>query len=187
MVSKFNDGVHARSSNPMPWRRRFFVRMDITSSPFPVNAITPRRMRPRSMQNHGRSQRCAALLENKKFLGPRGRTLSMPSGQQITRHIFVEGWSAIRIWTGTSRLRDFLKCIWPRLPRQILGGGGGGLVPWRRQDGYNSAARMRTALHGATQIFDFFAISRRESCPRAYCFPMKSCADQTASRISELL
>lgn len=87
----------------------------------------------------------------------------LPQFTQITRHICVEGWSAIGSWTGTP-LRDFLKLIGADTRAKYV---------WFQcadKDGYNSPLDMRTALHPQTQMTFKYA---NEILPRAYGFPMK--------------
>jgi DMSO/TMAO reductase YedYZ molybdopterin-dependent catalytic subunit len=81
----------------------------------------------------------------------------------VTRHICVEGWSAIGSWTGTP-LRDFLK---------LVGADTRAKYCWFQcadREGYNSPLDMETALHPQTQMTFKFA---DEILPRAYGFPMK--------------
>ena len=81
----------------------------------------------------------------------------------MTRHICVEGWSAIGSWTGTP-LRDFLN---------LVGADTGAKYCWFQcadREGYNSPLDMRTALHPQTQMTFKFG---DEILPRAYGFPMK--------------
>jgi DMSO/TMAO reductase YedYZ molybdopterin-dependent catalytic subunit len=88
---------------------------------------------------------------------------TLPQIKQVTRHICVEGWSAIGSWTGTP-LRDFLK---------LVGADTRAKYCWFQcadKDGYNSPLDMETALHPQTQMTFKFA---DEILPRAYGFPMK--------------
>ena len=87
----------------------------------------------------------------------------LPQFTQITRHICVEGWSAIGSWTGTP-LRDFLKLVGADTRAKYV---------WFQcadSEGYNSPLDMRTALHPQTQMTFKFA---DEILPRAYGYPMK--------------
>ena len=88
---------------------------------------------------------------------------ALPQVSQVTRHICVEGWSAIGSWTGTP-LRDFLKLIGADTRAKYV---------WFQcadKDGYNSPLDMATALHPQTQMTFKFG---NEILPRAYGFPMK--------------
>ncbi|KIZ35396.1 molybdopterin-dependent oxidoreductase, partial [Rhodopseudomonas palustris] len=84
-----------------------------------------------------------------------------PEVKQITRHICVEGWSAIGSWSGTP-LRDFLKLVGADTSAKY--------VWFRCAEGYTSPLDMPTALHPQTQMtfkFDDKILSR------AYGYPMK--------------
>src|SRR5947209_2483926 len=88
---------------------------------------------------------------------------ALPQVKQVTRHICVEGWSAIGSWTGTP-MREFLK---------IIGADTRAKYVWFQcadKDGYNSPLDMASALHPQTQMTFKFA---DEILPRAYGFPMK--------------
>ena len=80
---------------------------------------------------------------------------------QITRHICVEGWSAIGKWTGV-RLSEFLRRVGADTRAKY--------VWFRCAEGYSTSIDMATALHPQTQMtFKFDG----EILPRKYGFPMK--------------
>jgi DMSO/TMAO reductase YedYZ molybdopterin-dependent catalytic subunit len=86
---------------------------------------------------------------------------ALPEETQITRHICVEGWSAIGKWSGT-RLSEIPAPGRCRSHREIC------LVPLRR--GLSHLDRHATALHPQTQMtFKFDG----EILPTKYGFPMK--------------
>ena len=102
------------------------------------------------------------LVDNKKSWTLE-ELYKLPQVKQITRHICVEGWSAIGSWTGTP-LRDFLK---------LVGADTRAKYCWFQcadNEGYNSPLDMATALHPQTQMTFKFA---DEILPRAYGYPMK--------------
>ena len=68
---------------------------------------------------------------------------ALPQEKQITRHICIEGWSAIGSWTGTP-LRDFLKRIGADLKAKY--------VWFQCAEGYATTIDMPTALHPQTQM-----------------------------------
>src|SRR5947207_10591412 len=105
-VSKFNDGVQALIFNPHALAPTFSEK-DITK-PFPFNAYYDLDEAP---EVDGKSWKLEVrgLVENKKSW-TLDELFQLPQVKQITRHICVEGWSAIGSWTGTP-LRDFLKII----------------------------------------------------------------------------
>ena len=85
----------------------------------------------------------------------------LPQTTQITRHICVEGWSAIGDWTGT-KLSDFLKRIGADLSAKY--------VYFICKEGYTNTIDMPTALHPQTlMVFKF----GNEILPRKYGYPMK--------------
>ena len=102
-VAKFNDGVQALISIPMRWRR--LLRKAITK-PFPFNAYYDIEEAP-TVDGKTWKLEVRGLVENKKSWTLE-ELYKLPQVKQITRHICVEGWSAIGSWTGTP-LRDFLK------------------------------------------------------------------------------
>jgi DMSO/TMAO reductase YedYZ molybdopterin-dependent catalytic subunit len=86
---------------------------------------------------------------------------ALPQFTQITRHICVEGWSAIGSWTGAS-LREFLVRVGADLTSKY--------VFFRCAEGYYTSIDMPTALHPQTQMTFKFA---GETLPAVYGFPMK--------------
>ena len=103
---KFNDAVQALMFNPERWRRHSRkARSPSRSRSTPITISTTR---PRSTARSG-SSRCAgwSTIRSPWTLD---ELYELPQVKQITRHICVEGWSAIGSWTGR-RLRDFLKLI----------------------------------------------------------------------------
>ena len=100
------------------------------------------------------------LVDNKKSWTLE-ELYKLPQVKQVTRHICVEGWSAIGSWTGTP-LRDFLK---------LIGADTRAKYCWFQcadKDGYNSPLDMATALHPQTQMTFKFG---DEILPRAYGYP----------------
>jgi DMSO/TMAO reductase YedYZ molybdopterin-dependent catalytic subunit len=85
----------------------------------------------------------------------------LPEVSQITRHICVEGWSAIGSWQGTP-LRDFLKLVGADTNAKW--------VHFRCAEDYASSLDMPTAMHAQTQMTFKFD---NQLLPRAYGFPMK--------------
>jgi DMSO/TMAO reductase YedYZ molybdopterin-dependent catalytic subunit len=86
---------------------------------------------------------------------------ALPQETQITRHVCVEGWSAIGKWSGTP-LRGFLERVGADLRAPY--------VWFRCAEGYSTSIDMATALHPQTQMtFRFDG----EILPRKYGFPMK--------------
>ena len=86
---------------------------------------------------------------------------ALPEVSQITRHICVEGWSAIGSWQGTP-LSEFLQRIGADTRAKY--------VWFKCAEGYTNTIDMPTALHPQTQMTFKFA---NQILPRAYGFPMK--------------
>ena len=86
---------------------------------------------------------------------------ALPQVTQITRHICVEGWSAIGKWTGV-RFSDFLERIGADTTAKYVG--------FQCLDEYSTSIDMATALHPQTQLTFKFA---DQILPPKYGFPMK--------------
>ena len=86
---------------------------------------------------------------------------ALPQFSQITRHICVEGWSAIGKWSGV-RFSDFLQRVGADLTARYVG--------FRCADDYWTSIDMRTALHPQTQLTLRFA---DQVLPPEFGFPMK--------------
>jgi DMSO/TMAO reductase YedYZ molybdopterin-dependent catalytic subunit len=85
----------------------------------------------------------------------------LPQVSQVTRHICVEGWSAIGKWTGV-RFSDFLQRIGADTSARYVG--------FKCADDYYTSIDMPTALHPQTQLTFGFG---DKTLPRQYGFPMK--------------
>jgi len=156
-VSKFNDAVQALIFNPNTLAPTFAE--SAITKPFPFNAYYSEDEAP---DIDGKDYRfeVSGLVENKKAW-TLDELYQLPQVKQVTRHICVEGWSAIGSWTGTP-LRDFLK---------LVGADTRAKYCWFRcAEGYTSPIDMPTALHPQTQMTFKFA---DEILPRAYGYPMK--------------
>lgn len=86
---------------------------------------------------------------------------SMPQIDQITRHICVEGWSAIGRWGGL-RFSDFLKRVGADTSAKYVG--------FKCADDYYTSIDMPTALHPQTLLALTYD---GRTLPREYGFPMK--------------
>lgn len=156
-ISKFNDAVQAAIFDPNTLAPTYSAR-DITR-PFPFNAYYSLDEAP-DIDGADWKLEVSGLVDNKKSW-TLDELSKLPQVSQITRHICVEGWSAIGSWTGTP-LRDFLK---------IIGADTRAKYVWFRcADDYSSPIDMPTALHPQTQISLKFA---DETLPRAYGYPIK--------------
>jgi DMSO/TMAO reductase YedYZ molybdopterin-dependent catalytic subunit len=86
---------------------------------------------------------------------------ALPQVPQVTRHICVEGWSAIGKWSGV-RFSDFLQRIGADLTAKYVG--------FQCADNYSTSIDMPTALHPQTLLTFRFA---DQILPPKYGFPMK--------------
>ena len=86
---------------------------------------------------------------------------AMPQVEQITRHICVEGWSAIGRWGGV-RFSDFLDRIGADKTARYVG--------FKCADDYYTSIDMPTALHPQTQLTLTWDGA---TLPAEYGFPMK--------------
>jgi DMSO/TMAO reductase YedYZ molybdopterin-dependent catalytic subunit len=156
-MSKFNDAVQAAIFNPNALAPTYSEK-DI-KRPFPFNAYYSEDEAP-EVDGADWKLEVTGLVQNKKSW-----TLEelhkLPEVSQITRHICVEGWSAIGSWQGTP-LRDFLKLVGADTNAKW--------VHFRCAEDYTSSLDMPTALHPQTQMTFKFD---NKLLPRAYGFPMK--------------
>lgn len=156
-VSKFNDAVQAAIFNPNTLAPTFSEK-DITR-PFPFNAYYSLDEAP-TIDGGDWKLEVSGLVQNKKSWTLQELT-QLPEVSQITRHVCVEGWSAIGHWSGV-RLRDFLDLIGADTKANY--------VWFRCADDYTSPIDMPTALHPQTQMTFKFG---GDVLPRAYGYPMK--------------
>lgn len=159
-MSDFNDRVQAWLFNPARLAREY-PETAITR-PFPFNSFyTPN------------SPDLAPVIDPAGFaLGVSGlveRTAdwslaelyALPRVTQITRHICIEGWSAVGKWSGV-RFSEFLDRV--GADRQAK------YVTFRCGDDYVTSIDMASALHPQTQLTFWFDDA---ILPRANGFPMK--------------
>jgi DMSO/TMAO reductase YedYZ molybdopterin-dependent catalytic subunit len=86
---------------------------------------------------------------------------ALPQVSQVTRHICVEGWSAIGKWSGTP-FRTFLERIGADTTAKYVG--------FKCEDDYYTSIDMPTALHPQTLLAFRYA---DQILPPKYGFPMK--------------
>lgn len=156
-VSRFNDRVQAalfRQDRLAPT----YTARDITD-PFPFNAYYEEAKAP-EVDGGVWKLELTGRIENKTSWSLADLN-QLPQTTQITRHICIEGWSAIGQWSGVP-LGDFLRRVGAdtRAP----------FIAVRCADGYSSSLDMATALHPQTQITLRF---RDQVLPRRYGFPIK--------------
>jgi DMSO/TMAO reductase YedYZ molybdopterin-dependent catalytic subunit len=157
VVSKFNDWVQARMFQPHKLAPTFPE--SAVTKPFPFNAYYSEDEAP-EVDGETYKLEIAGLVDNKQSW-TLDQLYQLPHEKQITRHICVEGWSAIGSWTG-ARLSDFLTRIGADLTAKY--------VYFICAEGYSNTIDMPTALHPQTQMTFRFA---DELLPRKYGYPMK--------------
>ena len=129
------------------------------TTPFPFNAYYPRDKAPAV---DGASYK----LELRGLIGDRKSWTiedlrALPQKSQVTRHVCVEGWSAIGKWGGVP-FRSFLEHIGADTKAAYVG--------FRCADNYYSSIDMASALHPQTLLALTYA---DQTLPREYGFPMK--------------
>ena len=156
-ISRFNDRVQAWLFDPGRLAPTYPASM--ITRPFPFNAFY--------------SESRAPVVDGESFrLEVSGRvadrhawTLSelaaLPQSEQITRHICVEGWSAIGRCGGV-RFSDFLHRVGADTSARYVG--------FQCADGYYTSIDMPTALHAQTLLALSFD---GQTLPVRYGFPMK--------------
>ena len=156
-VSEFNDGAQALLFSQTKLAPTYSD--SAITRPFPFNAYYDLDQAP-VVDPATYKLEISGLVDNKKPW-----TLeelhALPEVSQITRHVCVEGWSAIGSWQG-ARLSDFLKRIGADTRAKYI---------WFHcAEGYTNTVDMPTLLHPQTQMSFKFD---HKLLPRAYGFPMK--------------
>jgi DMSO/TMAO reductase YedYZ molybdopterin-dependent catalytic subunit len=129
------------------------------TKPFPFNAYYTEDEAP-EVDGEAYKLKIGGLVQEKKSWSL-PELYALPQEKQITRHVCVEGWSAIGSWTGT-RLSDFLQRVGADTKAKYIN--------FICAEGYSTSIDMPTALHPQTQMTFKFA---DQILPRAYGYPMK--------------
>src|SRR5438105_13889475 len=157
VVSRFNDRVQALLFSEATLAPEYSE--SAITRPFPFNAYYSVDEAP-DIDGETYQLEIGGLVDNKKpwTLAELNR---LPQVSQVTRHVCVEGWSAIGSWQGV-KLSDFLKLIGADLTAKY--------VYFICAEGYSNTIDMPTALHPQTQMTFKFA---DQILPRKFGFPMK--------------
>jgi DMSO/TMAO reductase YedYZ molybdopterin-dependent catalytic subunit len=157
VISRFNDRVQALLFSETTLAPEYPE--SAITRPFPFNAYYSVDDAP-DIDGDSYQLEIGGLVDNKKSwtLAELGR---LPEVSQITRHVCVEGWSAIGSWQGV-RLSDFLKLIGADLTAKY--------VWFQCAEGYSNTIDMPSALHPQTQLTLKFD---HRTLPTAYGFPIK--------------
>ena len=127
--------------------------------PFPFNAYYGED-EVRVVEETGYSLEITGLVSD-KHRWTLAELRNLPQQDQITRHICVEGWSAIGRWGGVP-FGDFLRRIGTDLSAKYVG--------FKCADDYYTSIDMATALHPQTLLTLTYD---GEPLPPKYGFPMK--------------
>jgi DMSO/TMAO reductase YedYZ molybdopterin-dependent catalytic subunit len=127
--------------------------------PFPFNGFYSETEAPRVDASAYKLELGGLVREKRPWTLP--ELYALPQVSQVTRHICVEGWSAIGKWSGV-RFSDFLQRIGADTTAKYVG--------FKCADDYYSSVDMASALHPQTQLAFKFA---DQILPRSYGFPMK--------------
>lgn len=156
-VSKFNDRVQAWLFDPNRLAPTYPKSM--ITQPFPFNAFYSEDEAPTVDASTYRLELSGMIADKDpwtlKSLG------KLPQESQITRHICVEGWSAIGEWGGI-RFSEFLRRVGADTTAKYVG--------FKCADDYYQSIDMATALHPQTLLTLTYA---GQTLPRKYGFPMK--------------
>jgi DMSO/TMAO reductase YedYZ molybdopterin-dependent catalytic subunit len=156
-VSRFNDRVQAGLFDPNRLAPTYPASM--ITRPFPFNAFYAVSRAP-SVDADGYRLEVGGMVADKHAWSlPELRAL--PQEEQITRHICVEGWSAIGRWGGV-RFATFLQRIGADTTAKFIG--------FKCADDYYTSIDMATALHPQTLLTLSYD---GQTLPRPYGFPMK--------------
>ena len=156
-ISAFNDGAQAALFSGTKLAPTFAE--SAITKPFPFNAYYDEDEAPEVDVKTWKLD-VSGLVDNKKPW-TLDELNELPQVSQITRHVCVEGWSAIGSWQGV-QLSEFLTRIGADTNAKYI---------WFKcAEGYTNTIDMPTALHPQTQMTLKFA---NQVLPRAYGFPMK--------------
>ncbi|HWL83827.1 MAG TPA: molybdopterin-dependent oxidoreductase [Roseomonas sp.] len=156
-MSRWNDRVQALLFNP----NRLAPTYPATAitRPFPFNAFYPEDDAPDVDASDWALEVSGLVQDRTPWSLQRLRTL--PQESQITRHICIEGWSAIGQWSGVP-FRSFLQRVGADTRARYVG--------FKCADRYYSSLDMATALHPQTILALDYGT---EPLPAKYGFPLK--------------
>ena len=156
-MSRWNDGVQAWLFDPKRLAPEFPE--SALTTPFPFNAYYGED-EVRAIDGAAFKLEIAGMVREKKpWTLP--ELYALPQVSQVTRHICVEGWSAIGKWSGV-RFSEFLDRIGADLTAKYVG--------FQCADNYYGSIDMATALHPQTQLSFRYG---NELLPPKYGYPMK--------------
>jgi len=157
-MSRWNDRVQGWIFDPARLAPEFPE--SAITMPFPFNAFYGMDQAPAVDAASYKLELGGLVRDRKAWTLPELYALQ-PQVSQVTRHICVEGWSAIGKWSGV-RFSDFLKRIGADLTAKYVG--------FKCADKYYTSIDMPTALHPQTLLALRFA---DQVLPVPFGFPMK--------------
>ena len=156
-VSRFNDRVQGWLFDPKRLAPTYPDSM--ITRPFPFNAYYSEDEIREVNADSWRLEVTGRVIDTRKWTLDELR--AMPQHEQVTRHICVEGWSAIGKWGGVL-FSDFLRRVGADLNAKYVG--------FQCADDYYTSIDMPTALHPQTIL----ALSYDgQVLPPRYGFPVK--------------
>jgi DMSO/TMAO reductase YedYZ molybdopterin-dependent catalytic subunit len=156
-MSRWNDGVQDWLFDPRRLAPEFPD--SAITKPFPFNAFYAEDEVIEVDGGKYRLELSGLIREKKPWT--LAQLYALPQVSQVTRHICVEGWSAIGKWSGV-RFSEFLQRIGADLSAKYVG--------FKCADKYSTSIDMATALHPQTQLSFRYADAL---LPAKYGFPMK--------------
>jgi DMSO/TMAO reductase YedYZ molybdopterin-dependent catalytic subunit len=156
-MSRWNDGVQSRLFDPKRLAPEFPATM--ITNPFPFNAYYSQDEVRLVDGTDYKLEISGRVRETRAWRLP--ELYALPQVSQITRHICVEGWSAIGKWSGP-RFSDFLQRVGADLSARYVG--------FKCADDYYTSIDMATALHPQTIMAFKYA---DQVLPPKYGFPWK--------------
>ena len=156
-MSRWNDGVQAALFNPHRLAPTFPE--SAITTPFPFNAFYGEDEVPEVDAGDYRLELAGMIRDKTPWT--MDMLYALPQEAQITRHVCVEGWSAIGKWSGV-RFRDFLERIGADTRAKYIG--------FKCADDYYTSIDMASALHPQTLLTLRYA---DQILPAKYGFPMK--------------
>lgn len=156
-ISRFNDRVQAWLFDPNRLAPTYPESM--ITQPFPFNAFYSEDRVPRVDAEGFRLEVSGLVADRRSWtLAELG---ALPQADQVTRHICVEGWSAIGKWGGVP-FSTFLRRVGADLSAKYVG--------FKCADDYYTSIDMPTALHPQTLLALTYD---GQTLPARYGFPMK--------------
>jgi DMSO/TMAO reductase YedYZ molybdopterin-dependent catalytic subunit len=156
-ISRFNDRVQAWLFDPNRLAPTYPESM--ITRPFPFNAYYSEERVPR-VNAEGFRLEVTGLVAD-KHAWSLAELNALPQTDQVTRHICVEGWSAIGKWGGVP-FAIFLRRVGADLNAKYVG--------FKCADDYYTSIDMPTALHPQTLLALTYD---GQTLPARYGFPMK--------------